>query len=56
MNVTDIAIVDEMASAAELVMGKTSKIPVAIIRGFKYKDNKLGTYSLLRNKQTDMFR
>ena len=56
MKVTEIAIVDEMAGAAELVMGKTSQIPVAIIRGFPYQDNKLGTYSLLRNEQTDMFR
>lgn len=31
--VTEIAIVDEIASAAELVMGKTSNTPVAIIRG-----------------------
>ncbi|PZC46005.1 MAG: coenzyme F420-0:L-glutamate ligase / coenzyme F420-1:gamma-L-glutamate ligase [Chloroflexi bacterium] len=56
MKVTEIAIIDEMASAAELVMGKTLQIPVAIIRGFQYQDNKLGTYSILRNEKTDMFR
>ena len=56
MNVTEIAIIDEMASAAELVMGKTSRIPVAIIRGFQYTDNQRGTGSLLRKKQTDLFR
>ena len=31
--VTEVAIVDEIASAAELVMGKSANIPVAIIRG-----------------------
>ena len=31
--VTEVAIVDEIASAAELVMGKSTNIPVAIIRG-----------------------
>lgn len=31
--VTEVAIVDEIASAAELVMGKSTNTPVAIIRG-----------------------
>ncbi len=31
--VTEVAIVDELASAAELVMGKATGIPVAVIRG-----------------------
>lgn len=33
LQVTEVAIVDEMAAAAELVMGKTEGIPVAVIRG-----------------------
>lgn len=33
MQVTEVALVDELASAAELVMGKSSGVPVAIIRG-----------------------
>tara|TARA_Y100000590_G_scaffold218535_1_gene247525 strand:+ start:24814 stop:25581 length:768 start_codon:yes stop_codon:yes gene_type:complete len=56
MNVTEIAIIDELAAAAELVMRKTKRIPVAIIRGVTYKNNNLGTSSLIRNKQTDLFR
>jgi len=31
--VTEVAIVDELAAAAELVMGKTQDIPVAVVRG-----------------------
>jgi coenzyme F420-0:L-glutamate ligase/coenzyme F420-1:gamma-L-glutamate ligase len=31
---TQIAVVDELAGAAELVMGKTSGVPGAVIRGF----------------------
>ena len=31
--VTEVAIVDELAAAADLVMGKSSGIPVAIVRG-----------------------
>ncbi len=33
MQVTEVAVADELASAAELVMGKSSGIPVAIVRG-----------------------
>ena len=33
MHVTEVAVVDELASAAELVMGKSANIPVAVIRG-----------------------
>ena len=37
LRVTAIAIVDELCSAAELVMGKTKKRPAAIIRNFQFK-------------------
>ncbi|MEY2434188.1 MAG: dehydro coenzyme reductase / coenzyme F420-0:L-glutamate ligase / coenzyme [Acidimicrobiaceae bacterium] len=33
MLVTEVAVVDEIASAAELVMGKAAGVPVAIVRG-----------------------
>lgn len=33
MQVTEVAVADELASAAELVMGKSTGIPVAVIRG-----------------------
>lgn len=33
MQVTEVAVADELASTAELVMGKSSGIPVAVIRG-----------------------
>jgi len=33
LQVTEVAVADELASAAELVMGKSSGIPVAIVRG-----------------------
>ena len=33
MQVTEVAVADEIASAAELVMGKSSGIPVAVVRG-----------------------
>jgi coenzyme F420-0:L-glutamate ligase / coenzyme F420-1:gamma-L-glutamate ligase len=33
MQVTEVAVADELAAAAELVMGKSTGIPVAIVRG-----------------------
>ena len=33
LQVTEVAVVDELAAAAELVMGKASGVPVAVIRG-----------------------
>lgn len=33
LEVTEVAVADELASAAELVMGKASSVPVAVIRG-----------------------
>lgn len=33
LQVTEVAVADELASAAELVMGKSSGVPVAVVRG-----------------------
>ncbi len=51
-----IAVVDELAAAAELVMGKIDRIPVALIRGYSYIPARGDTGSLLRDSATDMFR
>ncbi len=37
LNATEIAVIDELASAAELVMKKTIDVPIALIRGVDYK-------------------
>ena len=36
LKVTTLAVADELASAAELVMGKLDRVPVAVIRGYPY--------------------
>ncbi|MDQ6711971.1 MAG: coenzyme F420-0:L-glutamate ligase [Candidatus Dormibacteraeota bacterium] len=52
---TELAIVDELASAAELVMGKLDRVPVALIRGASVAgDGPVQT--LLRDPATDLFR
>jgi coenzyme F420-0:L-glutamate ligase/coenzyme F420-1:gamma-L-glutamate ligase len=51
-----IAVVDELASAAELVMGKIDRVPVALIRGYTYNRGESSIKTLLRDPATDMFR
>ena len=51
-----LAVADELASAAELVMGKIDHIPVALIRGYTYIPGKGSAKTLLRDPTTDMFR
>ena len=55
LNATEIAVIDELASAAELVMKKTIDIPIAIIRGFDYKSSKLNANELIRDDNEDFF-
>ena len=59
LRVTEIAVVDEIASAAELAMGKLERVPVVIIRGYKYQkpEKESSTISkLIRPKEKDLFR
>jgi coenzyme F420-0:L-glutamate ligase/coenzyme F420-1:gamma-L-glutamate ligase len=53
---TLIAVADELASAAELVMGKTEGIPIAIVRGYVYQPSDGGSQGLIRPAAKDMFR
>lgn len=56
MNVTQMAVADELASAAELVMKKSEGIPVAIIRGFDYPSKDGSARELIRPEEEDLFR
>jgi coenzyme F420-0:L-glutamate ligase/coenzyme F420-1:gamma-L-glutamate ligase len=56
LKVTVMAIADELASAAELVMRKSAGIPVAIIRGFDYDSREVSGRALIRIQALDLFR
>ena len=56
MRVTAIAIIDELCAASELVMGKTNKSPVAIIKNYKFESNNDSISSIIRNEHEDLFR
>jgi coenzyme F420-0:L-glutamate ligase / coenzyme F420-1:gamma-L-glutamate ligase len=58
MLVTEVAVVDEIASAAELVMGKATGVPVAIVRGVPsewLRDGDVRT-EIIRKPEEDLFR
>ena len=56
LKTTTIAIADELAAAAELVMAKLDRVPVAIIKGYHYNSRDTGINSLVRNPDRDLFR
>jgi coenzyme F420-0:L-glutamate ligase/coenzyme F420-1:gamma-L-glutamate ligase len=61
LRATSIAVIDELAGAAELVMGKLDRIPVALIRGAEWprldsEEDDPGASLLVRGAERDLFR
>ena len=56
MQVTAIAVADEICSASELVMGKVEKFPIAIIRNYDFNFSDTKIQKLLRSEHEDLFR
>ncbi len=56
LHITAIAIADELSSAAELVMGKTKKCPVAIIRNYSFNVGNNTIQDLIRPENEDLFK
>ncbi|MBE1484869.1 coenzyme F420-0:L-glutamate ligase [Plantactinospora soyae] len=58
MSITQMAVVDELAGAGELVKGKCDQVPVAVIRGYLYgadPDDGDGAAALVRDAAQDLF-
>jgi coenzyme F420-0:L-glutamate ligase/coenzyme F420-1:gamma-L-glutamate ligase len=59
LQVTEVCIVDELAGAADLVMGKSTGVPVAVIRGLDpdwFSDDGGVLGEVVRSPQDDLFR
>tara|TARA_B100001179_G_scaffold80463_1_gene56844 strand:- start:63 stop:794 length:732 start_codon:yes stop_codon:yes gene_type:complete len=56
LQVTAMAIADELCSASELVMGKVLNCPVAIVRNFKFDFSDTKIQKIIRPKNEDLFR
>ena len=56
MQVTAIAIADEICSTSELVMGKVQKCPIAVIRNYNFSSSTAKIQEMLRSDHDDLFR
>ncbi len=56
MQATVIAVADELAAAAELVMGKVARVPVAVVRGWRPEAPPGSGRDLVRPPELDLFR
>ncbi|MGI9604757.1 MAG: coenzyme F420-0:L-glutamate ligase [Acidimicrobiales bacterium] len=58
LQVTEVAVVDEIAAAAELVMGKSAGVPAAIVRGIPDSWFRTGSVAaeIVRSPHEDLFR
>lgn len=56
LEATVVAVADELAAAAELVMGKTERVPVAVVRGWAAPAPTGRGQDLVRPPELDLFR
>lgn len=56
LSMTVVAVADELAAAAELVMGKTARVPVVIVRGYRAEGPAGTGQDLVRPADLDLFR
>jgi coenzyme F420-0:L-glutamate ligase/coenzyme F420-1:gamma-L-glutamate ligase len=58
LQVTEVCVADELAAAAELVMGKSAGVPVAVLRGVnpEWLRESSVRAEIVRNYQEDLFR
>ncbi|MFG3578332.1 coenzyme F420-0:L-glutamate ligase [Micromonospora chersina] len=57
LHLTQMAVVDELAGAGELIKGKCDQVPVAVIRGYlgTTRDDDTGARALVRDASLDLF-
>lgn len=56
LRATMLAVADELAAAAGLAMGKSARVPVVIIRGYRFRPGNEGARTLIRPATEDLFR
>ena len=55
--VQEICVADELAAASELVKGNTSRVPVAVVRGYEWERRSDATMApVIRDAERDLFR
>ncbi len=53
---TVMAVGDQLAAAAGLLMGKADGVPAVLVRGYRYREGTSGADALVRGREADLFR
>lgn len=53
---TLLAVADQLAAAAGLLMGKAAGVPAVVVRGYRYRAGDSGAADLVRPRDQDLFR
>ncbi|MEV0946027.1 coenzyme F420-0:L-glutamate ligase [Rhodococcus sp. NPDC049939] len=53
--VTEVAVADEVAAAGDLAKGKLGGVPVAVVRGLEFVDDRSSAQDLIRRGSEDLF-
>jgi coenzyme F420-0:L-glutamate ligase/coenzyme F420-1:gamma-L-glutamate ligase len=57
LEVTQVALADEIASAAELLMGEADEgRPAVLVRGVRWRESPVMAAALIRDRELDLFR
>jgi coenzyme F420-0:L-glutamate ligase/coenzyme F420-1:gamma-L-glutamate ligase len=56
LSATVLAVADELAAASGLLMRKTARVPVVLVRGYQYQHGEHSAAELIRPKSRDLFR
>lgn len=56
LSATVLAIADDLAAASGLLMRKTARIPVIVVRGYEYEPGEGNARALIRARERDLFR
>ena len=56
LSATVLAVADDLAAASGLLMRKTARIPVIVVRGYDYEPGEGSAAALIRARERDLFR
>jgi coenzyme F420-0:L-glutamate ligase / coenzyme F420-1:gamma-L-glutamate ligase len=56
LRATVVAVADELAAAADLVLGKVDRVPAALVRGYRMDPGDGSAAELVRDPESDLFR
>src|SRR5437764_1223284 len=55
LRTTQVAVADELAAAADLVMGKLERVPAVLVRGYEGERGEGSARELIRPAERDLF-